>query len=307
MMNEHTETKAGSNAPSSASKRTVVPCNFRSAGRLSNDSTRHLRTMHETFARDTAHSLDLFLGSPLEMKLTGIEQLGSREMAASLSPSSYLVPLSIQPMTGRAIAKFDHALLSPLLDILLGGTGEPLEEVRDLTDIDEELIRSVTELMASQLERAWKACSVNVAPQPSVKPALVGQLFAADERAVVLQFQVTLASTTAPVRIILPMAFSNALVRSSQIEATKRIVSETGSHQRLRDRLLECTMRASTDLPHLRVSVGELLDLAPGTILNLRAPVNTPVQLRVSDRPVFEVTPVRRGARKSAQLGRAYI
>ena len=43
--------------------RSIIPCNFRSAGRLSNDSTRHLRALHEIFARNLSHSLDLFLGS----------------------------------------------------------------------------------------------------------------------------------------------------------------------------------------------------------------------------------------------------
>ena len=145
-------------------ERTLAPCNFRASGLLSNESTRQLRSMHETFARTLSHSLDLFLGSPVEVKLAKIDQIGAREFSATMASGSYLVPFSLLPLQERVIAKFENGLLFPLLDLLLGGPGEPIEQIRELTEIDEELFRSVTELIAAQLERAWKGSSVSVTP-----------------------------------------------------------------------------------------------------------------------------------------------
>ncbi len=289
--------------PNAAAELTVLPCNFRSAGRLSNDSTRHLRTMHDTFARNLSHSLDLFLGSPLDVKLVGVEQVGSREFVTTLAAGTYLVPFTLLPLQSRVVAKFDSALLFPLLDLLLGGSGDPLDQVRELTDIDEELIRSVTELIAVQLERTWKACNVTVMPSVSLKPAMVGQVFANEERVVALHFELALGSTTAGMRLVLPMAFCNALIRSSHTDATRRIGRETASTLRLRDRVLDCTMVASAELAGLHISVGELIDMRPGSVVNLRTAVHTPVRLGVGRYPLFEMTPVRRGDRKTAQLG----
>lgn len=291
--------------PALANAPTILPCNFRSAGRLSNDSTRQLRSMHDTFARNVSHSLDLFLGSPIEMKLAGIEQISSREFLSSLALGTYLVPFTLMPLQSRVIAKFDGALLFPLLDLLLGGSGDPLDDLRELTEIDEELIRSVTDLIGVQLERTWKTCGVSVMPSPSLKPALVGALFATEERVVSLHFEITLAATTAGMRIILPMAFCNALVRSSHSEGV-RLGSETALALPLRERLLDCNMIASAELPGLEISVGELLGMKPGSVLNLRASVETPVQFNVCSYPLFEMTPVRRGPLKTAQLGHFY-
>ena len=284
---------------------TILPCNFRSAGRLSNDTTRQLRTMHDGFARNVSHSLDLFLGSPIEVKLIEIEQIASRDFISSLGGGAYLVPFTLMPLQSRVIAKFDSVLLFPLLDLLLGGTGDPLDDVRELTEIDEELIRSVTELIGVQLERVWKGCGVNVMPSPSLKPALVGALFASEERVVSLQFEITLASTTAGMRITLPMAFCNALVRSSQAE-TGRSGKDHVSALPLRERLLDCNMIVSAELPGLEISVGELIQMKPGTVVGLRAPVETPVRFGVRGYPLFEMTAVRRGILKSAQLGRSF-
>ena len=292
--------------PASASNTpTIFPCNFRSAGRLSNDSNRQLRTMHESFARNVSHSLDLFLGSPVEMKLAAIEQVGSRDFINMLAAGSYLVPYTLMPLQSRVIAKFDTELLFPLLDLLLGGTGDPMEEPRELTEIDEELIRSVTELIGVQLERTWKGCGVNVMPSPSLKPALVGALFASEERVVSLHFEITIATTTAGMRIVLPMAFCNALVRSSHNDGT-RLGSSASTILPLRERILDCTMLLSAELPALEISVGELIGMQSGSVLNLRSAVETPVQLGVRGYPLFEMTPVRRGAFKTAQLGRSF-
>lgn len=286
-------------------QRHIVACNFRSAGRLSNDSTRHLRSVHESFARNLAHSLDLYLGSTLEIKLLGVDQASSREFTANLVSSSYLVPFVAAPMQERVLVRFDSTLSFPLLDLLLGGTGEPEDHARELTDLDEELLRSVTELIATQLERAWKSCQVSVTVAPSVKPAMVGQIVATEERVAIVHFEMTVASTTGAFDLVMPMAFANALIRGSQTEATRRVARQATPGLRLRDRVLHCTMQTSTELHGLRLSVGDLVGLREGDVLNLRAPVTTPVQLRVDGHALFEVTPVRHGRRKAAQLGRA--
>lgn len=287
------------------SGKSITRCNFRASGLLSNESTRQLRSMHETFARSFSHSLDLFLGSPVEVKLVTVDQIGAREFGATLPAGTYLVPFSLHPLQERAVAKFDDGLLFPLLDLLLGGPGEPMEYTRELTEIDEELFRSVTELMAAQLERVWKAANVSVAPLTSVKPGLMGQLFAMEERVVTLQFEIRLATATSAFALALPMAFSGGLVRSSNVDAMRRGEIQAGGRQRLKERVLQCEMPLSVELPGLCIPLGEIVSLDVGSVLNLRAPTQRPVLLQVGGFSIFDVTPVRRGEYKAAQLNRA--
>jgi flagellar motor switch protein FliM len=281
----------------------ILACNFRSAGRLSNDSLRHLRNMHDSFARNLVHSLDLFLGSPLSLKLSGVEQITSRELTSALLLGGYLVPFTLMPMGTRVIVKLETPLLFPLLDVLLGGSGDAVEQSRELTDIDEELIRSVLELVGAQLERTWKSCDVSVTPSASLKPAMASQIFATEERVLSLHFEVTLGGITAGMNLVLPMGFCNALLRSSMPEAARRHISDAAGSQRLRDRVMDCSMILSAELQGARITVGELLSMRPGTILNLRTPVAVPVRLGVGSCSLFEMTPARRGGYKTAQLG----
>lgn len=301
-MNTFTEPTVGT-SPEPAEP-VILPCNFRSAGRLSNDSIRHLRTMHDTFARNVAHSLDLFLGSPLGVKLAGVEQISSRELVSTLNAGGYLVPFTLMPMGGRVLAKIESPLLFPLLDVLLGGSGERTDQNRELTDIDEELIRSITELIGAQLERTWRSCSVSVMPAASLKPAMANQIFAVEERIIALHFELTLGDTNAGMHLMLPMGFCNALLRSSMPEAARRLVGDAAGAQRLRERVMDCRMTLSAELQGGHITVGEMLGMRPGTVLNLRKALEVPVRLNVGACPLFEMTPVRRGEHKTAQLGR---
>ncbi len=283
-------------------QRSILPCNFRSAGRLSNESERLLRSMHDTFARNATNALDLFFGTPMEVKLLSLEQMPVRDCMAQLSPTGYVLPYSIAPMQGKLIAEFDSSLLFPIVDLLLGGSGESLDPPRELTDIDEELIRSVTEQITVQLERAWRACSVTLGAGASIKSSLVGQLFSSEERVLQLTFEITVARTAGNLRLVLPAAFSNALVRQSQVQSVHRNPAREPLRQSLRDRLLASPFTVSAELTGLRVPVGELVGLQPGSFLPFRTPVSTPVKLTLNERPLFEAVPVRSGGSKAAQL-----
>ena len=298
-MSNHTEPTPYAVQPH---ERSIVSCNFRSAGRLSNESTRHLRTIHETFARNLTHSLDLFLGSALEVKLAGVDQVDARDFIAAVAGSGYFVPFSITSMQDRVLVRFGASLLFPLLDLLLGGPGDPDDQVRELTEIDEELIRSVTELISTQLERAWKSCQVALIASPSIKSTVLGQILTLEERVTILRFEMTIASVTGALELVLPMAFTNALIRASQTEATQRVTQHRTPQLRLRDRLLQCTMLTSAELSGLHLSVGDLIGLRPGDVLNLHAPVANPVKLRIADHDLFEIVAVRHNTHKAAQL-----
>jgi flagellar motor switch protein FliM len=52
----------------------------------------------------------------------------------------------------------------------------------------------------------------------------------------------------------------------------------------------------------MRALVKDLVDLKPGMILKMKAPVQRPGRLTVEDVEIFEALPVRNGKQKAAQL-----
>jgi flagellar motor switch protein FliM len=83
---------AASSGSTAAAARSIQPCNFRSAGRLSNESARTLTSLHEASARNIMNSLDVYLGTGLEVKLVRLEQLSLDDYKAALLPGAYIAP-----------------------------------------------------------------------------------------------------------------------------------------------------------------------------------------------------------------------
>jgi flagellar motor switch protein FliM len=71
----------------------------------------------------------------------------------------------------------------------------------------------------------------------------------------------------------------------------------------LGERILDCEFDVVVELPELKVAVRDLVALQPGSVLKLRAPIQTPGMLTAGGRGLYEAVPVRSGAQRAAQLG----
>jgi flagellar motor switch protein FliM len=283
--------------------RTIHSCNFRYAGRLSNENARALTALHEKFAISVTNSLELYLGTSLRLKLLSLEQMAILDYTSKIASNSYLLPCALNVMESNFLIEMDIALIFPIIDLLLGGAGTASEDARELTDIDEEIMQSVTALIIKEVERSWRTLNLSLTPGRCIKPAMIQQVFLANEKLVLLMFEMTLGGTTGPFNIVLPTSFVGFLLRHLKAAQSKKISSlRLLRNPSLRERILDCDFTVAADITQMRVVVKDLIDLKPGAILRMKAPVRNPGRLTVEDVEIFEALPVRNGARKAAQL-----
>ena len=137
-------------------QKNVSSCNFRSAGRVSNEDARALTNIHENLARNFAVALDAFLGTGVEVRLGGLDQIRLEEHIAGIPAFSCIAPCSMSSTPGAVFVECDIELVFPIIDLLLGGAGSPGSGRRDLSDIEEEIMLDVFSLIARQAETAWR-------------------------------------------------------------------------------------------------------------------------------------------------------
>jgi flagellar motor switch protein FliM len=283
--------------------RMIHSCDFRYAGRLSNENARALTALHEKFAHNVSSSLELYLGTSLRLTLLSLEQMAIHDYTTGLAPSSYLLPCALNVMECSFLIEMDIALIFPIIDLLLGGSGNASEQARELTEIDEEILQSVTALVVKEVERSWRTINLSVTPGRCIKPALIPQIFQANEKIVLLTFEMTVGGTTGPFNIVLPTSFVGYLLRHLKAAQSKKTLSlRPFRSTSLRERILDCDFTVAADITQMRVLVKDLIDLKPGMVLKMKAPVKNPGRLTVEDVEMFEALPVRNGARKAAQL-----
>jgi flagellar motor switch protein FliM len=283
--------------------RTIHSCNFRYAGRLSNENARALTALHERFALNVTNSLEVYLGTSIRLKMLSLEQLTLQAYIGSISPNTYLLPCALNVMESNFLIEMDIRLIFPIIDLLLGGAGTTAsDEPRDLTEIDEEIMEIITTLIVKEVDRSWRALNLSLTPGHCIKPAQITQIYPANEKLVLLMFEMTVGATIGSFKIALPTSFVGFLLRHMKAAQSKKISIRHLPNPSLRERILDCEFNVAVDITQMRVLVKDLIGLKPGTILKMKAPVKNPGRLTVEGVDIFEALPVRNGTLKAAQL-----
>ncbi|MDR3735514.1 MAG: flagellar motor switch protein FliM [Acidobacteriaceae bacterium] len=281
----------------------IRACNFRYAGRLSNENARTLTALHEKFALQVTNSLEVYLGASLQLKLVSLEQKPIQDYIAEVATSSYVLPCALNMMESNFLMEMDAMLIYPIIDLLLGGTGTVAAEARELTEIDEQIMESVAALVIKEAERSWRSLELTLTPGRCIKAAAIPHVFPANEKLVLLLFQMEVGGVTGDFKLVLPTSFVGFLLRHLKAAQSKKVSNARApATPNLRERLLNCKFRVSADMPQMRALVKDLAGLKPGIILRIKSPVMNAGRLTVEGVDIFEAIPVRSGKMKAAQL-----
>jgi len=285
--------------------RSVQPCDFRAAGRLSNENARALTAMHEACARNVAGALVNYVGAELKLKLLALDQVPVQDYVASVPALNYLASFPLSAISSTMTLEFDINLIFPVIDLLLGGTGVAANEPRELSEIEDEIMQDLSLLVAQQVASTWGMADSRLVATARVKPVDLPGMFPAGEKITLVRFVMEVADVTGTFQVVFPSSLVSVLIKQSKAgQAQNKGALRFFPTTSLRERILDCDVTVAADLPSMRVSVRDLIGLQPGYVLKLRAPVRTPGMLTVEGVEICEAVPVRNGAQKAAQVGR---
>jgi flagellar motor switch protein FliM len=284
---------------SGAKARSIHSCNFRAAGRLSNEDARAVIALHETVADHFATAFDALFGTAHDVKFAELNQTSAHEHVAGVPPLCFVVQCS----SGLVTVEIDLDLVFPIIELLMGGVGNARNADRDLSEIEEEVMRDVAALIVHEAEAVWAIPGLSIVPGSRIKPSSMLQTFRPTEKLTVLRFEASLANAKGAFNLILSNSLLDLLTKQIETDRSQRKSRMFSFPARpLRERILDCEMEVRTELPELRVSVKDLVTLTPGSVLKLRSSVRTPAALTIEGRSLFEAVPVRSGQHRAAQL-----
>ena len=123
------------------------------------DSTpqfRKLRSIHEIFAKSLSNVLSTFLQAEIQANLAAMNVTTAGEFQKNLANPSCLIKLRLHPEQERMILYLDSATVLTLLEIFLGGGGQPSPEPRELTEIEWSLLEEISRVMMRCLGESWQ-------------------------------------------------------------------------------------------------------------------------------------------------------
>jgi flagellar motor switch protein FliM len=278
----------------------VHNCNFRLAGRLSNEDARAVIAIHEIFARHATEALEAYVGAGVEVKFGTLNQLAIKDYLAEIPELSYVVPFS----SGLVAVEFGVDMVFPIVELLMGGAAEPQTASRDLSEIEEEVMHDVVRLIVRQAESVWAIPALTLNAEPRTKPSSMYQNFRPTEKLAILRFEITLGDAAGAFNLVLAKPLLDSLIKKmKEDQPQKKQKLRSFPSPPLRERILDCDTEVVTELTGLKVAVKDLVALQPGSVLKLRAPIRMAGSLTAGGRALFEAVPVRNGTQRAAQLG----
>ena len=285
-----------------AEKRDISKFDIREAGQISKDQVRALSALLETFARNITNSLGAYLRVAFDVNLVSVEQLSYSEVLSRLPDLTYLCSIRVQPFEALALFHMDLALAFPVMDLVLGGAGSGSIELRDLTEIEEQILESVVRIVTRELQASW-APVLQVEFEFDQRQQSPQTLMSPSERSLAVSFEIKMPDAHGMLNMTLPAVASNALFRklTAQFSYFKHVNSAADMNQ-LRERLLEGEFPVDLRLPPVPIHVRDLTDLQVGEVLPLHHPVDQPAVLLVAGKEMFLAYPVACGAMRGGQI-----
>jgi flagellar motor switch protein FliM len=274
---------------------------FKRAGQINNDQMRAISTVNDLFARNLMQTLGGWLRSPLKIKLASGEQLPFGEFLERLTPSSYICSVRLEPLGAVGLLDLDLTLAPPMIDILLGGSGEVFSRV-ELTEIEEAILMSVVEIVVQELNLAWQSVGLSFAFEKRETQAQAARLLTLGEKTLCVSFELRLPTAQGGFNLCLPAAVLNAILRKLITERDRPRRRSREAAARVRELMREAKFSAVLQFPPVRLRTSELNMLEAGAILRLPLPRYEAAELRIGGLHIARARPVRSGEHRGALL-----
>src|SRR3954466_12491032 len=131
----------------------VKSCDFATVGGVAEARLAPLIKSSEALASSLPQALQSKLRLTCEIALQGSEQVPCRRFVEKAA-SSYVVSLELGAHSDIALLQVDSALIFPVVDKLLGGSGESSELSREVTDIEDQIARDFVRVVGQELQLA---------------------------------------------------------------------------------------------------------------------------------------------------------
>jgi len=174
--------------------------------------------------------------------------------------------------------------------------------LREPTDIEEQILMSVMEIVVRELNVAWQPVGLNFAIEKREKEAQISRLMPVSEKTLCVSFEISMPEAHGMLNICLPAVVLNTILRRLIAERDRPRRRSNEARGRLADLMSEAKFGAVLQLPPMRLNAQELADLAPGKVLRLPVPRHAAAELRVGGMPIFQAQPVRSGEHRGAQV-----
>jgi flagellar motor switch protein FliM len=278
---------------------------FRRPDRIAKDQLRAIHLLHENFARSLASSLSGYLRAYVAVNLVSVEQLAFMEFAQILPSPTSMVALGMKPYDGSAVLELNPTLVFPILEMLLGGTGQNSQKPdREITEIEQSILDGLLRIILNDLRTAWQAVATIEFEVESheTEPQLL-QILAPNEAVVAISMEIRIGEMAGIMNLGIPSITVKMLRQKfDQQWSVRKTRASEDEHARVLRLLQPARLGAESVLQGPTLSVSSLLDLKEGDVIAFDYPLERPLDLALNGTLKFRGEVVTQGRKRAFRV-----
>ncbi|MBI5058315.1 flagellar motor switch protein FliM [candidate division KSB1 bacterium] len=288
-------------------ERPVHLYDFKHPDRISKDQLRALRTIHDSFARSFGTYLSGMLRTLVDINLLSIDQATYSEYMLSLSVPSCIHIVTSKNLKGSSILEMSPQFALTVVDRLLGGSGTRVGSIRELTIIEQNILRKMIDSCLTILADAWRhVYPLNFYVESYESNPQFVQIAPASETAAVVSFEIIMRDMTYPMNVCSPYFVLDPLIQhlaTSWSNVSSKRPSKVDM-EAIRTRVGLTQLPVAAVLGDANISLDQLLRLNRGDVIMCRQRNDDFLRVRVDGKVKFWAEPGVSGLNKAFKVVR---
>lgn len=280
---------------------------FKRALRFSKDQIRSLTRMHDNFARILTTFFASQLRTYVQLEVVSADQIPYEEFIRSIPNRTILNVFEVPPLDGRILMEVNPNIAYAMLDRLLGGRGESVNKVENLTEIETRIMSNMFDHAFENYREAW-ANVVEIDPIATdfeVNPQFL-QMVSPNETVVVISLNTTIGETTGMINICIPHVVLEPIIPKLSVhywmqnpDKKERSPDEV---ENLNKRIKKASLPVIAELGQTLITIEDFLMMSEGDVLSLNKAVGESLTVKVGNVPKFKAQPGKSNKRLAVQV-----
>ena len=265
--------------------------NFYNQERIIRGRMPGLENANERFARAFRNSLSTILRRFIDVNVQGVTIMKFGDLIKTLPLPSNINIFRMTPLKGLALFIVEAPLVFAIVECFFGGRLEYYvkAEGRYFTAIEQKIIRKVIDSAFADMASAW-AGIIKLSPEfigNEINPQFVSIVQPA-EIIIRVQFDIEIGNFAGKAYFGIPYSVVEPLkekltsgFQADRLETDERWISS------LKEKLENSFVRLTGEVGNIYMTIGDILSLEVGNVINLGVHKDEPIMVKVEDVPKF--------------------
>ena len=260
----------------------------------------------EHYGRLLSTNLPIYLRKNIQVEVMNAEAISYMEFSNALSNPVLLGVVDFSPLKGNIIIEMASKLGYTIVDRLLGGNGDPLDKLRDFSEIELLLIERIMNVCVNLLREPWaNVLDVNPRLERIETNSQFAQIISPSEMTAVITVNIKIGDVEGLINVVLPYITLDPIMDKLNTKFWYSNLQEKDdqSYNSTVERLInKSAIPVKVVLGTSTVSVNDFTCLRPGDIIRLDRKVDDELSVFVGDIMKFNGLPGTRGKQYAVRV-----